>query len=180
MEDCFKILRVQGRDDELYVPACIQFKIRNFTEVNFENLTASVYGVLCVNFLIFTDNKPLEQFLSDRIYFNPQEQEIVKINRRKKMERGNDNYIPLLFNKDDNIKVPTTRTKEFQIQSFKTPIKYRKAGANAEGVRIFHTLRKEFTVEIHVNDWTKNFFAPFDFINLELVISLEHMDVGPF
>lgn len=47
-------------------------------------------------------------------------------------------------------------------------------------MRIFHTLRKEFTVEIHVNDWTENFFAPFDFINLELVISLEHMDVGPF
>lgn len=39
---------------ELYVPACVQFKIRNFTSVNFDNLMAQVNGVLCINFLIFT------------------------------------------------------------------------------------------------------------------------------
>ena len=97
------------------------------------------------------------------------------------MEREeSQNYIPLLFNKDDNIKIPTTRTKEFQIQSFKTPIYYRKGGAKIKGIRIFHTLRKEFSVEIIKNGPLENFLAPFDFINLELVISLEHMDVGPF
>ena len=58
------------------------------------------------------------------------------------MERGTNNYIPLLFNKDDNIKIPTTRTKEFQIQSFKTPITYNKGGVREKGIRIFHTLRK--------------------------------------
>ena len=62
------------------------------------------------------------------------------------MDRGAHNYIPIMFNKDDNIKIPTTRTKEFQIQSFKTKINYRKQGANIPGIRIFHTLRKEFSV----------------------------------
>ena len=54
IEDCFRVLRVEEREDELFVPACVQFKIRNFTDVNFDNLTATVSGVLCVNFLIFT------------------------------------------------------------------------------------------------------------------------------
>lgn len=71
LEDCFKIMKIEGKDSELFVPACVQFKIRNFTEVNFENLVAQVNGVLCINFLIFTEDKHLETFLSDRLYFNP-------------------------------------------------------------------------------------------------------------
>lgn len=104
-------MKVKGRDREIYVPACIQFKIRNFTEINFENLQASVIGILCVTFLIFTKDKNLETFLADRLYFNPEEAESLKINRRKKMERDSNNYVALLFNKDGNIKVPTTRSK---------------------------------------------------------------------
>lgn len=35
IEDCFKVMRVEQREGEIFVPACVQFKIRNFTEVNF-------------------------------------------------------------------------------------------------------------------------------------------------
>lgn len=142
LEDCFRIMKVEGNDDELYVPACVQFKVRNFTDVNFENLVAQVNGVLCVNFLIFTQDKQLETFLCDRLYFNPEEEEILLDNRRKKIGREAFNYVPIMFNKDDNIKIPTTRTKEFQIQSFKTKVKYQKGTTLVEGIRIFHILRK--------------------------------------
>jgi hypothetical protein len=89
----------------------VQFKIRNFTSVNFDNLIAQVNGVLCINFLIFTKNEKLKQFLEDRLYFNPEEQIQLEINRRKKMDRGEFNYIPVIFNKDINVKLPTTRAK---------------------------------------------------------------------
>ena len=72
IENCFKIMKLEGKDSEIFVPACIQFKIRNFTEVNFENLQATVNGVITVNFLIFTEDKDLEKFLVDRLYFNPE------------------------------------------------------------------------------------------------------------
>ena len=48
------------------------------------------------------------------------------------------------------------------------------------GIRVFHIIRKEFNVEITRNGLYENFFAPFDFINLELLVTLEHMDIGHF
>lgn len=49
-----------------------------------------------------------------------------------------------------------------------------------EGVRIFHIIRKEFNVEIKKSTFLETFVAPFNFINLELVVTLEHMLVGKF
>ena len=55
VEDCFKLLEVkQEKKKELFVPATVQFKIKNFTEVDFENLTATVNGLFSISFLIFT------------------------------------------------------------------------------------------------------------------------------
>lgn len=96
------------------------------------------------------------------------------------MDRGNFNYVPIMFNKDDNVKIPTTRTKQFQIQSFKTDIEYRKGNKKIKGIRIFHIIRKEFCIEIIKNGLVQNFVAPFDFIRLSLVIALEHMDAAEF
>jgi hypothetical protein len=104
-------------------------------------------------------------------------------NRRKKIERE-ENFVPVLFNKDTNVKLPTTRTKEFQIQSFKSRITYGKKDhkdrPKMEGWRIFHVIRKEFKVEIIKNGTLAEFLAPFNFINLDLTVSLEHMKAIPF
>jgi len=38
IEDCFKILKVTNRDNQTvkcYVPTCVQFKIKKFTDINF-------------------------------------------------------------------------------------------------------------------------------------------------
>ena len=96
------------------------------------------------------------------------------------MDRGEFNYIPVMFNKDINVKLPTTRAKQFQIQSFKSKMKYKKNGTYVEGVRIFNIIRKEFNVEIKKSTFLQTFVAPFSFIKLELVVTLEHLLVGEF
>lgn len=60
IEDCFKILTIEskpGKEREIFVPVCAQFKAKNLTEVNFDNLTATINGVLCISFLIFTKDE---------------------------------------------------------------------------------------------------------------------------
>jgi len=142
---------------------------------------AKVSGVLRLNFFIFTENEQLRNFLCDRLYFNPKEEKQLESNRRKKVKRGSVNYLPVMFNKDGNIKLPTTRTKDFQIQSFKADIKYEKGHeSHVTGVRICHIIRKDFDIELKRSNFFETFFTPFTFLNLELIISLEHMDVAEF
>jgi hypothetical protein len=62
----------------MYIPTCVQFKIKNFTSIDFDSLTATINGVLCVNFLIFTSDTTLEHFLINRLFWNNQEQAILK------------------------------------------------------------------------------------------------------
>lgn len=127
MEQCFRVLSLDKHPEEIFVPSCVQFKIKNFTEVNFENLSAKVNGVLCISFLIFTHNEHLENLLLERLYWNPEEQKALDKNRKKKIERQA-NFLPISFNKDVTVKIPTTRMKEFQIQAFKTRVTYDKHG----------------------------------------------------
>jgi hypothetical protein len=106
-----------------------------------------VNGALCISFLVFTHNKYLKKLLLDRLYWNPEEQKILEVSRKKKIERKS-NFLPVTFNKDITVKLPTTRMKEFQIQAFKTRVTYEKEGLEIKGWRIFHVIRKEFTIEI--------------------------------
>ena len=85
-----------------------------------------------------------------------------------------------MFNKDNNIKLPTTRNDEFQIQAFKSRVNYEKGGTPLPGWRVFHVIRKEFKVEIIKNSWKGQFLAPFNRINLDLNITLDHMELAPF
>lgn len=63
--------------------------------------------------------------LLERLYWNPEELQILDRNRRKKIKREA-NFLPVMFNKDITVKIPTTRTKEFQIQAFKSRVLYEK------------------------------------------------------
>ena len=85
--------------------------------------------------------------LLERLYWNPEEQLLLEKNRKKKITRKS-NFMPVTFNKDVTVKLPTTRSKEFQIQAFKSKITYNKGGRSVQGWRVFHLIRKEFTVEI--------------------------------
>jgi hypothetical protein len=85
--------------------------------------------------------------LLERLYWNPEEQDKLYENRKKKVERKS-NFLPVSLNKDVTVKLPTTRSLEFQIQAFKTRVNYLKNGKNIKGWRVFHLIRKEFTVEI--------------------------------
>lgn len=87
------------------------------------------------------------------------------------------NFVPVMFNKDGNIKLPTTRSDEFQIQAYKTRVWYRKSGLNVMGWRVFHVIRKEFKVEIIKNNCCEQFLAPFNRIHLDLNIALDHLTV---
>ena len=45
---------------------------------------------------------------------------------------------------------------------------------------MFHIIRKEFKVEIIKSSALSDFLAPFNFINLDLTVSLDHMEVDLF
>jgi hypothetical protein len=50
--------------------------------------------------------------------------------------------MPVTFNKDVTVKLPTTRSKEFQIQAFKSKVTYNKGEKPIDGWRVFHLIRK--------------------------------------
>ena len=85
-----------------------------------------------------------------------------------------------MFNKDGNIKLPTTRYDEGQIQAFKTKVMYEKDTNKIEGVRICHVIRKEFKVEIVKNEFLAQFISPFNKITLDLNITLNFMKLAIF
>jgi hypothetical protein len=35
LEQCFRVLFSEKKPEELMIPACVQFKVKNITEVNF-------------------------------------------------------------------------------------------------------------------------------------------------
>ena len=88
--------------------------------------------------------------------------------------------MPVTFNKDVTVKLPTTRSKEFQIQAFKTRVSYSKGEKPVEGWRVFHLIRKEFTIEIIKSSAGEEFWAPYNFIHLDMTVSLDHMEIDAF
>ena len=49
-----------------------------------------------------------------------------------------------------------------------------------EGLRICHIVRKLFHIEIRKSSFFSTFFAPFNFIKLQLTVTLDHMDTACF
>ena len=88
------------------------------------------------------------------------------------------NFVPVMLNKDNHIKLPSTRSDECQIQAFKSNIFYEKQGQKWPGVRIYHVIRKEFKMEIIKNDYKQEFLAPFNRLLLDFNISVDHMELG--